>query len=112
MNKLYWDFSGKETTLEEVVKDAPPGWSKLVTKLIEDLFQAGWDGRVAQVKEKFGGLRFYIGAGNDQIWRLIGQAESVSYTICEQCGEPGELHETGWWRTLCKKHAKEMKYIE
>ena len=112
MNKLYWAFSGKETTLEAVVSNAPPGWSKLVTKLIEDLFQLGWDGGVLQVKEKFGGLRFYIAAGNKEIWKRITKAENESYEICEQCGEPGELHQTGWWRTLCEKHAKEMKYSE
>lgn len=112
MGKLYWGFSGKETTLEDVVNQAPPGWNKLVTKLIEDLWTAGWDGGVLQVKEKFGGLRFYICAGNEQIWALIREAENESYKICEQCGEPGELYQGGWMRTLCEKHAKEMNYIE
>lgn len=112
MNKLYWAFSGKETTLEDVVSNAPPGWSKLVTKLIEDLFALGWDGGVLQVKEKFGGLRFYIANGNKEIRDRITKAENESYKICEQCGEPGELYVTGWWRTLCEKHAKEMNYIE
>ena len=56
-----------------------------------------------QVKEKFGGLRFYINAGSDQIHTRIREAEDESYLTCEKCGEPGE-HRTdrGWWTTLCE----------
>jgi hypothetical protein len=55
----------------------------------------------AQVKEKFGGLRFYVDNGNDRIYGLISMAESMSYRICEDCGNPGKSGGRGWIRTLC-----------
>ena len=38
-----------------------------------------------QVKEKFGGLCFYIFGGDDYINGLIDLAESMSYRICVKC---------------------------
>lgn len=54
-----------------------------------------------QVKEKFGGLRFYIAGGNEKIDDLISFAESMSECTCEQCGRPGEQNKGGWISTLC-----------
>jgi len=82
------------------------GWEQLCSDLVIDLKKLGWDGTIAQVKEKFGGLRFYIGSGNDAIWERIQKAENDSYTICEKCGNPGKLREGGWLKTLCDEHAK------
>lgn len=57
--------------------------------------------KAVQVKEKFGGLRFYMTSGNDEIYDLIGEAEAKSYKTCEECGEPGEEKPMSWIRTLC-----------
>jgi len=57
--------------------------------------------RAAQVKEKFGGLRYYMTCGSDQIYDLISEAEALSYKTCEECGNPGEERDTGWIKTLC-----------
>ena len=57
---------------------------------------------ISQVKEKFGGLRFYTYGGNDYVRGMIDFAESMSYKICEDCGNPGVLSTEGWWRTLCE----------
>lgn len=54
-----------------------------------------------QVKEKFGGLRFYIYGGNDEIRGAIRMAEAMSFKICEDCGVPGHKQPGGWIRTLC-----------
>lgn len=55
-----------------------------------------------QVKEKFGGLRFYYTGGDDEIRGMVRLAESLSFKTCEDCGAPGELRKTRhWWRTLC-----------
>ena len=43
-----------------------------------------------QVKEKFGGLRFYYSGGDDYIRGLVDMAESMSYKTCEVCGSPGK----------------------
>jgi hypothetical protein len=59
-----------------------------------------------QVKEKFGGLRFYINGGNDQHYHYITFAESMSYRTCEECGSPGKRYTDGWHQTLCETHAE------
>jgi hypothetical protein len=86
------------------------GWLQLIHDLIEELLAAGWDKQIKQIKEKFGGLRFYINTGNEEIWNIISKYERLSYETCEECGEPGELRrDLGWWRTLCDKHYEEIK---
>lgn len=86
------------------------GWYPLIQKLIEDLIQLGWDKHVTQVKEKFGGLRFYINEGSNEVHDRITKAEQESYTICEMCGAPGEIRrDLGWYRTLCEAHHIEIK---
>lgn len=105
--ELVWGFTNRPTNKEQVCGCVGKGWHSLVSKLIDDLIAAGWDGCVFQVKEKFGGLRFYIGSGNEIIWELISQAEKDSFHICEDCGEPGKLRTDGWWKTLCDIHGKD-----
>jgi hypothetical protein len=58
-----------------------------------------------QVKEKFGGLRFYVQAATDKHWSYINFAESMSYRTCEECGAPGKTYTDGWHTTLCDVHA-------
>lgn len=92
----------EEFTIEDFLHEVGSGWHPLIRDLVDNLFAAGWDGVIAQVKEKFGGLRFYIGGGNDEIFELIHEAEGKSYEICEDCGKPGKLREDrSWIRTLC-----------
>jgi hypothetical protein len=64
-----------------------------------------------QVKEKFGGLRFYVQAATDKHYNYISFAESMSYRTCEVCGAAGKRYTSGWHRTLCDIHA-EMYDIE
>ena len=67
-----------------------------------------------QVKEKFGGLRFYVHAATDKHYNYISFAESMSYRTCEECGAPGKTYTDGWHMTLCDIHAamngKEEEY--
>jgi hypothetical protein len=67
-----------------------------------------------QVKEKFGGLRFYVQAATDAHYKYITFAESMSYRTCEECGAPGKTYTDGWHTTLCDIHAamagKEEEY--
>ena len=90
-----------------------------------------------QVKEKFGLLRIYYECEFPEINNLpkhikelpenkiklndivsksysyvdgvIDFAEHLSGTICEVCGEDGELREGSWSKTLCDEHWKEQK---
>lgn len=55
-----------------------------------------------QVKEKFGGLRFYVLGGDDVTSAFISFAETMSYKICETCGQPGKQQgDRGWIHTAC-----------
>ena len=79
------------------------GWRSLVQPLIELCEQH--DVLIMQVKEKYGGLRYYIGSANKEFFDAIDAAEKESYKTCEQCGEPGVLRDDlGWISTLCDKH--------
>ena len=57
-----------------------------------------------QVKEKFGGLRFYVEKSNQKAQDYIWFAESMSYRTCEICGNPGHLYTTGWHKVRCDEH--------
>jgi hypothetical protein len=62
---------------------------------------------VEQIKEKFGGLRFYYTGGDDQISGMVRMAESWASHSCEECGAPGTSGGKGWIRTLCPAHRAE-----
>ena len=59
-----------------------------------------------QVKEKFGGLRFYLKNSTPEIDKAVQLAETMSYNTCEVCGKRGTRRDTSWIRTLCNEHAK------
>ena len=61
----------------------------------------------SQVKEKFGGLRFYVNGAIEKHWNYITFAESMSYRVCETCGKPGKLHTNGWHYVACDEHTNE-----
>jgi hypothetical protein len=85
------------------------GWLQLLHDCIAELLAAGWDKHVLQIKEKFGGLRFYIGSSSQEVHDIIMKYEELSYETCEVCGETGRPRtDLGWHRTLCDKHYKEL----
>ena len=86
------------------------GWLGIIKEMLEDIIKMGWDKQTADIKEKFGGLRFYINSASEEVYNRISEAEKLSYKVCEQCGEEGELRQDiGWWRTLCDTHYNEIK---
>lgn len=98
------------------------GWYDLVNKMCEDVTKltegTGIQVIADQVKEKFGGLRFYysilyetektdeMGKITQQVSDRIHQAEEESYKTCELCGKPGEPTKGGWITTLCEQCKK------
>lgn len=62
--------------------------------------------KASQVKEKFGGLRFYMTLYNPEFEALIREAAQKSFHICEECGKPGQLIRAGWLYTACVDCAK------
>lgn len=95
-------------TLEEALHMVGPGWAKLLGELYARLPD---DTIVADVKEKFGELRFYVDNSSSAFLELIMKKENESRFICELCGEPGELRDIGgsWMKTLCDFHYSEWK---
>jgi len=86
------------------------GWFDLIYELSQKLEIISPITQATQVKEKFGGLRFYYNGATEVGSRLIQNAEEKSYHTCELCGKKGVLREDlGWVRTLCLKHYKEYK---
>lgn len=58
--------------------------------------------KAAQVKEKYGTLRFYLDAYTPESEAIIEQAEKRSAETCEVCGNFGELRAVrGWYTTRC-----------
>jgi len=66
----------------------------------------------SQVKEKYGGLRFYGDGGDDKIRNFIWFAESMSTITCEKCGAPGKRRGRGWIYTACDAHTREEDLID
>ncbi len=62
---------------------------------------------VEQIKEKFGGLRFYYQGGDEYIHGMVTMAESWADSCCEECCAPGRRRSGGWIRTLCDYHEAE-----
>ena len=93
------------------------GWYKLIYDLVHDirvndLKKGDWITKATQVKEKFGGLRFYVTGTSDKNWALIRNAEQKSYGICEESGSEVEVGtwNNGWVRTMCRELAYEKFY--
>lgn len=64
---------------------------------------------VRQIKEKFGGLRFYYDGGDEHIAGMVSMAESWAARTCETCGNKGKQRSGGWIRTLCDEHEAEYQ---
>lgn len=102
-----------------------PGWWQLLHQALTDIEAVMAQHqplrfKVRQIKEKFGGLRFYwmlVDGDNqipqmdlsqlyEQLQSIVQTAEERAGATCEACGEPGGLETAGWMKTLCDKHAR------
>ena len=95
------------------------GWEKIIYNLSKKITELDPNVEAVQVKEKFGGLRFYIGPviqdKADKVYEAISEAESESFKTCEYCGtkENVTTKGPGWIKTLCNDCRKERsKKIE
>ena len=57
--------------------------------------------RCHQIKEKFGGLRFYVSNACPDAEEAIAWAEKESFKVCEHCGAPGKPRRSGWIKAEC-----------
>ena len=79
------------------------GWYQLISDLTDELLSLDPNMKILQIKEKFGGLRYYISVEEytPEIQLAISKAEAWSFQTCESCGRPGQLRNRNWMRTLC-----------
>jgi hypothetical protein len=108
----------------------PAGWYKIMNRLcselsviLEEALEANPENpdeplfSVLQVKEKFGGLRFYymMNTKDDELYRRIqtavDNAEDTSYSTCQITGNIGVLCKDGsHFMTLCEESRISMGY--
>jgi len=95
-----------------------PGWFWLINQLCSALqFDIDKNNEpqieAVQVKEKYGGLRFYTNGATDRQDGMIDLACEMSNSICEECGSTEKVTQSkGWIETRCascRKKAKEDK---
>ena len=94
------------------------GWFSIINRLCLQLqYQTDFHGApqlvVAQVKEKFGTLRFYVDGGpSERQYACIDRAEYLSARTCEVCGDEGLPRQGGWIKVLCDKHANGSEVLD
>lgn len=67
--------------------------------------------KIAQYKEKFGGLRIYVDGRDKDVDGMIRFAEYLSGKTCQETGEAGDLCKKGtWYTTLSPVKAEELGY--
>lgn len=91
-------YAWQEERIDELLKEGSTKVAPHVNRVVVD-----------QVKEKFGGLRFYYHGGDEAVSGMVRMAESWAASTCETCGETGTLRPGGWIRTLCDKHEEEYQ---
>lgn len=113
-----WPVQFNKRFQDEKYKNESWGWNNLLWELMEEIERIDKDKAtvIFQIKEKFGGLRFYVGFRkeiNDVDRRIINKCisrtENISFSICEVCGNCGKKRSGGWIKTLCDKHHQERK---
>ena len=124
--KEYIDFMNRMETKYPEMFSAPyggfaisEGWWIIIEQLCANIqHHLNWKNKesevvpqvvVHQIKEKFGGLRFYYGGGDDEISGMVRMAESWASIACEECGGIASRRSGGWIRTLCDKHEAEYQ---
>lgn len=110
--KLLNDFPGlyrpSDGFFNEYVFQCDDGWFQLIYDLSSEITAAAKNKvevpfpMVMQVKEKFGGLRFYVNSNKLNIDAAIEKAEEKSLITCEKCGSPGKIRSGSWSRVRCE----------
>lgn len=85
-------------------RECGPGWNKLINPIVELCTENNVE--ILQIKEKFGGLRFYVDEAPLSIHDVIENASKLSFKTCEVCGEPGELRGGSWITVRCDRCCK------
>lgn len=101
--------------------DIPRGWrlafgDQMIKELDQLLKKYNLENeyRIVQIKEKFGGLRWYDDGFSEEGWEeykaWLNKYEDLSFKTCMTCGKPAIGFTKGWITPLCKDCMKDMPY--
>lgn len=114
--KIFQDYEGNPGMVNWY--GVPNGWLPVIDKLcgamqnyIDNTTRYTKEGpkkpeqvTCVQMKEKFGGLRFYTNGHDDVIEGMISMAEYLCNNTCDECGSEEDLGITsGWISVKCRK---------
>lgn len=110
------DFDYSYTELDAM----PDGWRKafgeqMCEEIREELVRVDYldKYRIAQIKEKYGFLRWYDFGGTEKMNReIIPKYARLSERTCIVCGEPATKISTGWISPYCDLCAEKDKGFE
>lgn len=90
----------------------PDGWrvafgDQMIQELSEALGEHAKDFRILDIKEKFGGLRFYCNGATNEAYKVIEKYSRLSYWICIECGKDATLISKGYISPFCDQCAKD-----
>lgn len=106
-------FGDQKVPMMTSASNVGPGWHPIIDELEIHLNALDPNFELQQVKEKFGGLRYYANSKVvpwEEFNRPISEAEAKSFRVCEECGEPAETKSYwGWLKTLCEEHKAERE---
>lgn len=107
-----WIIPGERISPDEKRHHSPgyyvgPGWLHIVEDLDTILAREDPDYLILQIKEKFGGLRYYVEHKNIKYANdIISVAETLSFSTCEICGDSGKVRtHRGRMQVRCDEHA-------
>lgn len=89
------------------------GWHHLVAKCHLEMMEIDPNYKIYQIKEKFGGLRYYFDTKLDymseyRMFQITSKYELLSQETCEKTGKPGNLkYKQGLYKTLSQDFEKE-----
>lgn len=112
-----------QSQIEKLKEKIAPGWMQVIQvdegwyQLVVDcdrelsLFDPRY--KILQIKEKFGGLRYYIKPSETcyeprRLHDVISKYEEIAAKTCEATGKPGVLMKSigGWYKTLNPEYAE------
>ena len=87
----------------EIIRNASMELEEIIQRMPEKDRKEYW---ACQIKEKFGGLRFYLSQSTDEMWKITSKVEALSEYVCETCGDRGNTVKRttigSWLQTLCR----------
>ena len=123
MNELQFQVEAlKDKFLPNYFKsiEVDEGWYQIIVDCDNALMQIDPNYQIAQIKQKFGGLRYYFEPSsseyNDELWTkmnaIVHTYEDIAWVTCEATGKPGVLmkSKSGWYRTLNPEYAETAEH--